>query len=182
MRLLFSVLAICFLSWGHLHAQEQDFRKIESKHFKNLFQINDSIYRSEQPSKKGFRELEALGVKTIINFRRMKDDVRKTKGTDLHLERIPLKASTLKESDILEVLRIIHKAEKPILIHCWHGSDRTGVISAAYRVVFDNWPKEKAIEEFRYPEFGYHEKWYPYLVDLIMDLDTEKMKRELGIN
>lgn len=182
MRSLFLVLVISSFGLGHLHAQEQNFRKIESKHFKNLFQINDSLYRSEQPNRKGFKELEASGVKTIINFRRMKDDARKVKGTHLHLERIPLKAAKLKESDILEVLRLIHKAEKPVLIHCWRGSDRTGVMIAAYRVVFDNWPKEKAIEEFRYPEFGYHENWYPNLIDLIRDLDTEKMKRELGLN
>jgi hypothetical protein len=35
-------------------------QKIDSNHFKRLYQINDSIYRSEQPSKKGFKELEEL--------------------------------------------------------------------------------------------------------------------------
>ena len=69
-----------------------------------------------------------------------------------------------------------------MLIHCWAGSDRTGVMTAVYRVVIEDWPKEKAIEELRYPDFGYHEKWYPNLVDLIRDLDVAKVKRELGID
>lgn len=181
MRILFLTMALCSVSLGQLCSQEQDFQKIESKHFRNLYQINDSFYRSEQPSKRGFKELEELGVKTVINFRRKKDDTRKAKGRQFQLERIPLKASELQESDILEVLRLIHEAEKPVLIHCWRGSDRTGVMSAAYRVVFDNWSKERAIEEFRYPKFDYHEKWYPNLVDIIMNLDTENIRKELGI-
>lgn len=183
MRLRATLVMICLFSLTQVQAQEQEFRKIESDHFDNLYQVSDSLYRSEQPSKKGFRELEALGIKTVINFRRRKDDTRKAKRTELQLERIPLKASELLESnDLLEALRLMHQAEKPMLIHCWQGSDRTGVLTAAYRVVVENWPKEKAIEEFRYPPFGYHEDWYPNLVGLILNLDTEQLRRELGID
>lgn len=182
MRKYLFVLAICSIGLGHLFAQEQDFQKVESKYFRNLYKVSDSLYRSEQPNKKGFREMEAAGVKTVISFRRDIDDARKVKRTDLLTERIPLKASEMTEADILKVLRLIHRSPKPVLIHCWHGSDRTGITTAAYRVVFENWSKEKAVKEFRYPDFGYHEKWYPNLVDLIMNLDVEKIRRELGIN
>ncbi len=182
MRKYWFIAVVCLVGLGNLHAQEQEFQKIESKYFKNLYKVSDSLYRSEQPNKRGFRELEKAGVKTVINFRRDVDDARKVKKTGLLTERIPLKASEMTESHIIEVLQLIHKSPKPVLIHCWHGSDRTGIMTAAYRVVFEGWPKEKAVKEFRYPDFGYHEKWYPNLVDLIMDLDTEKIRRELGIN
>ena len=180
MKKLTLIAVICYLSIGQLSAQ--DLQKIDSKHFKNLYQINETMYRSEQPSKKGFRELEALGVKSIITFRRLKDDTQKAKGADLSLVQLPLKAKILTEADIIEGLKLIHKAEKPVLIHCYAGSDRTGVMSAASRVVFQGWSKAKAVEEMRIPALGYHEKWYPNLVHLIMDLDVDKVKKELGID
>ena len=182
MRLIFTILIVSLTGPIHLKAQNEDFKKIESRRFKNLYEMNDSIYRSEQPSRKGFKELEALGIKTAISFRRAKDDTKKAKGTSMQLEHIPLRSKELTESDIVEVLRVIKDAPKPLLIHCYHGSDRTGVISAAYRVVFEDWTKERAIEEMRYPAFGYHEKWYPFLVDFITDLDVEGIKKELEIN
>nr|WP_299344590.1 dual specificity protein phosphatase family protein [Allomuricauda sp.] len=177
-----SLVTMSFFGVGCIVAQQQDVRQIESRYFKNLFQINDSIFRSEQPSKKGFRELEAMGIKTIINLRRLKDDNRKAKGTGLQLKKVPLRSAKMVETDIANVLGLIHASEKPVLIHCWHGSDRTGVIIAAYRVVFENWDKERAIQEFRRKEFGYHENWYPNLLDLIRNLNPEKMREELGMD
>nr|WP_298995500.1 dual specificity protein phosphatase family protein [uncultured Allomuricauda sp.] len=146
-----------------------------------MHRLNDSVYRSEQPSKKGFKELEALGIKTSINFRRNKDDVKKAKGTALELIHMPLKTAELTERDIVNALRAIKDAKKPVLVHCWHGSDRTGAIMAAYRVVFENWSKEDAISELRKPELGYHEKWYPNVIDLISNLDKKQIVKELGL-
>ena len=175
-------MVLGLVSLGHLQAQTQEFEKIESKYFKNLYKVNDSLYRSDQPKRRGFKELEAAGVKSVITFRRLKGDTKKAKGTNLELTNIPLKAKELTEEKIIETLKVIYEAPKPVLIHCWAGSDRTGVMTAVYRVVIEDWPKEKAIEELRYPDFGYHEKWYPNLVDLIRDLDVAKVKRELGID
>ena len=76
---------------------------------------------------------------------------------------------------------MIQKAEKPVLIYCWQGSDRTGVISATYRVIFEGQAKEKEVKELRYPDFGYNEKLYPNLVNLIMNLNTEKIRKELVV-
>ncbi|MEM6543138.1 MAG: protein tyrosine phosphatase, partial [Bacteroidota bacterium] len=65
--------------------------------------------------------------------------------------------------------------------HCWHCSDRTGAISAAYRIVFEDWEKEEAIKELRKEEFGYHENWYPNVMDLLRDLDVDALKKELDL-
>ncbi len=163
------------------NAQETEYQKIESRYFKNLYQINDSIYRSEQPSRKGFKALEEKGFKTILNVRRLWGDDKKARRTNLQLKRLPLKAGILTEDDLIKALQIIQTSEKPILIHCWHGSDRTGAIIAAYRIVFEDWAKEKAIKEFRVKAFGYHEKWYPNLIELLNNLDVKAIKEKLAI-
>lgn len=161
--------------------QEKSAVEIESKYFNNLYSINDSIYRSEQPSKSGFKELETSGVKTIINLRRLRNDIKKADDTELQLEHIPLATKYITEVDIIEVLQLIQSVEKPLLIHCWHGSDRTGIMVAAYRIVFENWAKEEAIKEFKIDEFGYHENRYPNLISLLENLDVENIKNQLNI-
>lgn len=181
MKYILLYLAL-LLSSNFSNAQEiKETEEIASKNFKNLYKVNDSLYRSEQPSKKGFKELEASGVKTIVNLRRLKDDKRKAKGTQLKLEHIRLATKKITENDVIKVLKTIHNAEKPVLIHCWHGSDRTGIVTAAYRIIFENWTKEDAIAEFRQPAFGYHEKWYPHLLDILKNLNIARLKAELDI-
>ena len=76
---------------------------------------------------------------------------------------------------------MIKSAKKPVLLHCWHGSARTGAISAAYRIVFEDWDKKEAIKELRTEDFGYHENWYPNVVTLMENLDVASLKKELGL-
>lgn len=176
-----TILVLVFL-FPILVVGQQEIEKISSSNFKNLYKLNDSIYRSEQPSRKGFRELEAMGVRSILNFRRLMEDKRKARGTDLDLKWIPIKTKDLSQAQIVEALAVIKNAEKPLLFHCWHGSDRTGAVAAAYRVVFQNWTKEEAIRELRKSELGYHENWYPNIVRLIKNLDVRGIRAELNLN
>ncbi|GAK93748.1 protein tyrosine/serine phosphatase [Nonlabens ulvanivorans] len=111
----------------------------------------------------------------------MRNDSTKARGTDLELIHLPLQTKKIKESDIIMALKAIVEAPKPLLIHCWHGSDRTGVVVAAYRMVCENWSTEKAIAEFRQKEYGYHERWYPHLIGILENLDTIAVKQELGL-
>jgi hypothetical protein len=41
-------------------------KPIASSNFNNLWQLNDPIYRSDQPNAAGFRELKYQNVKSII--------------------------------------------------------------------------------------------------------------------
>lgn len=54
---------------------------------------------------------------------------------------------------------IIASAPKPLLIHCQHGQDRTGLVVAAYRVQVWGWTKEQAMKEAL--SFGYR-SWLNY--------------------
>ncbi|WP_434036014.1 dual specificity protein phosphatase family protein [Formosa sp. 4Alg 33] len=176
---LFSFLYLT-LSAPQLQAQELAFKNIETCDFHNLYQLNADLYRSEQPSKKGMKEVQALGIKSVINLRRKHTDENKLKALDLDLYNIPLKAGTLDDNDIFTVLQTLQQAQKPVLIHCWHGSDRTGAIVAASRMVFENWSKDKAIAEFTDKRFGYHKKMYPNLIPLLESLDIDLLKEKLA--
>jgi tyrosine-protein phosphatase SIW14 len=127
---------------------------VKSEYLKNFFKLDKKVYRSAQPNSRGFRELKRLGIRNVLSFRDYHSDDGKDSG--LNLYRVEMEAGDIKTEKVIEALRIIMKAEGPVLIHCWHGSDRTGLISAMYRIVFQGWSKDDAIDELMHGGYGYH--------------------------
>jgi protein tyrosine/serine phosphatase len=156
--------------------------KIQLRGFSNLWKISDSVYRSEQPWKKDMKELEKFGIKTILNLRNYHTDNDEAKGTTLVLEHLTMNASEINDENILRAMQVIRSAKKPILIHCLHGSDRTGCMVASYRIIFQNWSKDDAIRELTHPVFGYHQKWFPNIVETLKSLDVDKFRKELSLS
>jgi len=177
------LLAVFFGLLNELAGQEitttKTALKIDSKEFANLYNIDDQLFRSEQPDNAGMKELEQMGIKTVLNLRNCKNDNREAKGTTIIVRHLPINTWTISYKDIKEALIIINSAEKPVLVHCLHGSDRTGCVVAAYRMVFNNWSKEDAIQEFKDEKFGYHENMFPNLVNLLESIDVESLKTEV---
>lgn len=129
-------------------------------HVRNLYEIDSGVYRSGQPSRKGFAALKKAGIREVLNLRRgeNKDSLRSPAG-ELILHQIPLKARDLDASRVIEALRVIKNRQGPIVIHCYAGADRTGLISGLYRVIFDNWSKEAAIQELSHGGFHFHKRF-----------------------
>jgi len=47
-------------------------------------------------------------------------------------------AGSITSDQVIAALRIITLSKYPVLVPCWHGSDRTGTVSAMYRTVFQH--------------------------------------------
>lgn len=153
--------------------------KVQSSNFENLYKIDDAFFRCEQPNTKGMSELEQLGIKSVLNLRNARNDNREAKRTKLNLIHIPINTWTISDEDVLESLKALLNAEKPVVVHCLHGSDRTGCIVAAYRMVIQGWTKEEAINEFLNGDYGYHASAFKNILVLLQKLDVEKMKEKL---
>ena len=147
----------------------------------NFYKISDRLYRSEQPNSKAVSEYESLGIGSILNLRKHHTDNSEAKSSGITLNHIPMAARNANQDQILQALRIIKNSETPTVIHCWHGSDRTGVVAAAYRMVFQNWSSEQAIDEFENGGYGYHESLFPNLVELLKNLDVKSLQKQLGL-
>ncbi|MBI1221169.1 MAG: protein tyrosine phosphatase [Bacteroidetes bacterium] len=153
--------------------------KIERQGFHNLYKVSNELYRSEQPDRSGMQELEKLGVASVLNLRNRVDDHKRARNTSLVLMRVRINAWTMYYEDVLQSLKLFQSAKKPVLVHCLHGSDRTGVVIAAYRMVYQDWSREDAIKEFTEKQFGYHKDWFPRLLDLLENLDVARLKQDL---
>lgn len=150
---------------------------------KNFHQVSQEIYRCGQPTAKGMSYLaEEIGIRSVLNLRKHHSDRDEIGSLNVELYEIPLAAGSLTEDDIFLILKTIKNATKPILIHCWHGSDRTGAAVAASRIVFEDWSIEEAINEMKRSEFGHHEKIYPNIPKLLRQIDWTALKEKLEEN
>lgn len=139
-------------------------QKEKSDVLQNFYKVNDHIYRSKQPNAEGMAELASKGFKTIVNLRHYKKDNDLAVDTGLILQHLPINTFTLSKKELAIGIEILRKAEKPILVHCLHGSDRTGALIAAYRIVELGWTKEDAISELKFGGYGYHQIFFPNIL------------------
>jgi len=182
-RKLVIITVILLVFWGSVYAEvrirpEHWAQPVIGSTLKNWYKIDDHLYRSEQPSADEFRVIYGFGIKAVLNLRTYHDDDFGATGTKLKLYRHKVSAGKIGYKDIVKALRIIKKEPRPILVHCLHGSDRTGAVCAAYRIVFHNWSKEQAVDELINGGYGFH-SIFDNIPNLILEIDVEKLKRDV---
>ncbi|MEI7946183.1 MAG: dual specificity protein phosphatase family protein [bacterium] len=148
----------------------------------NLHKITTNLYRSAQPTAEGMQNLKIMGIKTVLNLRSFNSDSDEVGNTGLIREHIFMKAWHPEREDVVRFLKIVTNEQKyPILFHCQHGADRTGIMCAIYRIAVQGWTKEEAIREMAEGGFGFHTIWVnlPMWLD---ELNIESIKKEVGIS
>jgi protein tyrosine/serine phosphatase len=151
----------------------------------NLYRVTPTLYRAAQPLNAGLKylgeqhPLETGGrpVRTVLSLRAVHDDRR---GADAHAairyEQIRFKTWHPEDEDVVKFLRIVTTpALQPVMVHCKHGSDRTGTMVAIYRIAIQGWSKEAALREMTQGGFGFHPLW-KNLTHYVMQLDVDSLK------
>ncbi|MGF6167363.1 tyrosine-protein phosphatase [Pseudomonas moraviensis] len=145
----------------------------------NLFRMSPTLYRSALPSRSAVPLLNSLHVVTVINFLPDADsDWLSVPG--IRQVQLPYRTSHVDDSDVLKALRAIQSAEAdgPVLMHCKHGSDRTGLMAAMYRVVVQGWSKEQALKEMTEGGFGDSQHFHDS-VRYVMQADVDRLHEAL---
>jgi protein tyrosine phosphatase (PTP) superfamily phosphohydrolase (DUF442 family) len=147
----------------------------------NLHKVSDVLYRSAQPTGAGMRNLKKLGIETIVNLRSFHSDRDEIGNTGLAYEHIYMKAWHPEEEDVIRFLQIVTNPKRtPVLVHCQHGADRTGLMVAIYRIVVQGWSREDAAREMTEGGFGFHEVWIN-LIPWLDALDIDRIKKQVGL-
>jgi len=146
----------------------------------NLHRITPTLYRSEQPSALGMQNLEKLGIRTVINLRYFNSDDDEVEGTRLRTERTKILTWRIGDKHVIEVMNMLKNPDNgPFLIHCQHGADRTGLMTAMYRIIEQGWNREDALQELTDGGFGYHSMW-KNIIEYVRSVDVDKLKGEIA--
>lgn len=151
----------------------------------NLYKVSETLFRSAQPTETGMKNIESFGIGTVISLRSKQKDTELAKNTELNLIHVSMRAWNPKYKDAVKVMYLLNPNnpdtnKKPILIHCYHGADRTGMMVALYRMVYQNWEREKALNEMLNGGYGYHSMWKD-IVTFIKIVDIEQLRKDSQI-
>ena len=146
----------------------------------NLFQMSPTLYRSALPDSGAVPLLKNLKVATVITFL-PESDQNWLSDSDINQVQLSYRTNHVDDADVLKTLRAIQAAEAngPVLLHCKHGSDRTGLMAAMYRVVVQGWSKEDALSEMTQGGFG-ESGHFRDSVRYVMQADADKLRTALA--
>lgn len=133
----------------------------------NLARVGPTLYRGGQPRAEGFRALRELGVQVVIDLRHASGRAARERALveDLGMRYVSIPStawrspSAAQVSAFLEILRSDPGAV--VFVHCRRGSERTGTMIAAWRVLEQGWEPGEAIEEMK--SHGYRHLLFPHL-------------------
>ena len=155
---------------------------IEKPGLPNLHKVSNRLYRGAQPTTEGMKQLKAMGVRTVINLRKLHSDRDEIGDTGLAYEHIYFNPLHPEDKEVVRFLQIVtDKTRTPAFVHCQHGADRTGTMSALYRIVVQGWSRDEAIREMTDGPFGHHEAVFGNLRSYIRKLDVEAIEKRAGL-
>lgn len=154
---------------------------VSHKVLSNFHKITDQLYRGAQPSKEGMQALKAMGIKTILNLRRLHSDRDEMGNLDFKYYHIKFNPFDPDHDEVVSFLKIVTDPDNyPLFFHCQHGADRTGMMSAVYRVVIQGWSREDAVAEMTKGGYGYH-SIFKDVVKYVKKMDVAVLRKEAGL-
>ena len=150
---------------------------------KNFYRVDELLFRSAQLDGSDAAKLHELGIKSIVNLRHFsRGGDRRAFGDQFWLANKPLQSWEIKPAQIADVLRTIRERQKEgaVLVHCYHGADRTGLVVAMYRVIYQGWSLDAARSEMIDGGYGFHSMWQD-IAGFLTPQNEALVRAELGI-
>ncbi|SFR34052.1 Dual specificity phosphatase, catalytic domain [Yoonia tamlensis] len=117
----------------------------------NFEEFAPGAYRSNHPNHKRFTAYAALGVKSVLNLRGVAKQPHYLFEVEscekLGLTLVNSQMAARRAPSVKELTKLIHSfetIEKPFLMHCKSGADRTGLAAAIYLMLYAGKPLEEA--------------------------------------
>ena len=167
-----AALALGLMTIGALTPAARAQELADSPSISNFHQVNDVLFRSGHIEDAQFSELTSVGVKSVLSL----EDTSETSAE--HEQAVataagfqfesqawsPIAKPTLAEIDAA-LAYVMDPAHQPVLVHCTLGSDRTGIVVAAYRIRYEHWTEEDAIKEMKQYGHSVFLYWWDSVLD-----------------
>jgi protein tyrosine/serine phosphatase len=156
---LFAAISLISLSSATAFAQESQAQAPVT--IKNFGQMDDRFFRGGQPKETEYRELAALGVKTIIDLRDDPKDYAKTNAEALGMRYVNIAMSDKEYPPATKIEEFLKLVDDPttgkFYVHCAGGRHRTGVMGAVYRFNHYGWNYDQAYAEMK--KYDFYTRW-----------------------
>jgi protein tyrosine/serine phosphatase len=134
-------------------------RSAECQEIRRFEEVAPGIFRSAQPDPEDLRAVRERGVRTVLVLRTSVPKRERETAAEIGLEvrHVPMDGTSIPSmAEVDRALEVIlDPSQRPVLVHCAHGEERTGAVIAAYRVVVQGWDPAEAEAEAKRLGFGF---------------------------
>ncbi|REJ68417.1 MAG: hypothetical protein DWQ31_08325 [Planctomycetota bacterium] len=121
-------------------------RRIFADHLPNAIQLHTKVISGGLPhGDAAFRELEELGVKTVISVDGARPDVTTAAKYGLRYVHLPHGYDGVPEERVKQLAKAVRRLDGPIYIHCHHGKHRSPAAASVATVSAGLLPKSKSL-------------------------------------
>jgi protein tyrosine phosphatase (PTP) superfamily phosphohydrolase (DUF442 family) len=128
---------------------------------KNFGQMDERFFRGGQPKEKQYKELAALGIKTIIDLRDDPEEYekREAEANGMRYVHLPMIAKKYPKAETVEeFLKLVDDPSTgKFFVHCAGGRHRTGVMGAVYRFHNYKWNFDQVYSEMK--KYDFYTRW-----------------------
>lgn len=119
----------------------------------NAAMIAPGVFRSNQPDRRRLARMKAAGVVAVLYLRGSdgsapyRAEAQACRALGLQFHSFNMSAHRLPPPErVLALIDLFRRIERPFLLHCRAGADRTGLASAIYLLAIEGRPVEDAAE------------------------------------
>lgn len=154
---VFAMLALAVVSQG----QELNNANSTAVKIKNFGQMDERFYRGAQPKEQDYKDLAAIGIKTVIDLTDKPKEYEKAMVESLGMKYVHIPMIAKKYPTAEATQTFLKVAGDPttgkFYIHCAGGRHRTGAMGAVYRYQFYNWNFEQVYKEMK--QYDFYTSW-----------------------
>ena len=155
---LFALISFLFTFSITSVAQETQTNNVT---IKNFGQMDERFFRGGQPKEDEYKELAALGIKTIFDLRNDPKDYAKSSAEALGMRYVNIPMSDKRYPDTAKIAEFLKLVDDPstgkFFVHCAGGRHRTGVMGAVYRFNHYGWDYDRTYAEMK--KFDFYTRW-----------------------
>lgn len=125
----------------------------------NFHEVHPFLYRSGEPTEAGLATArDKYNIKTLIDLRGSPKYTEAEKAwakkLGMNYVNLPMSSEPPTKAQVTTMMKAIREARDKktpgaVLVHCAHGSDRTGCMIGIWRVMEDNYTYDQAYAEMR---------------------------------
>jgi tyrosine-protein phosphatase SIW14 len=154
---ILAMLALAVVS----QAQEVSSQKSSSLKIKNFGQMDERFYRGARPKQQDFKDLAAMGIKTVIDLTEDPDGEEQTAVESLGMKYVKIPMIAKKYPTTEATSMFLKVANDPntgkFYLHCAGGRHRTGAMGAVYRFQNYHWNFDQVYAEMK--KYDFYTSW-----------------------